>query len=415
MQKSFQVIVIGGGTSGIMVAARLKRLRRDISLAIIEPSEDHYYQPAFSLVGAGTYSKEKTRRSQSSVIPKGVTWIKDRVVRIDPRRNRVITGDHGEAEYDFLVVATGLEYDFSLIPGLEEGLADGTVCSNYVDAETTWKNLQNFRGGRAVFTQPATPIKCGGAPQKAMYLSADYLRKKNLLDETQIIFATPADVIFGVDIIAQTLMEVIARYGIDLRLHHTPVKIDPVKKRVYFKDHTPEEMEKSIIPGGIRTGEGLIEVPFDFLHLAPPQVPPSLIRESGLANESGWLDVDIHSLRHKLYENIFGVGDVADLPTAKTGAAVRKQAPVVTDNILRLIDGKPAANKSYEGYSSCPLVTGYGKMVMAEFNYKNEFTPDPMLKFMGITTSYKEHWRLWILKKYMLPFLYWNQMMKGRM
>lgn|SRR5690625_345735 len=415
MEKSYQVVVIGGGTSGIMVAARLKRFRREVSVAIIEPSEDHYYQPAFSLVGAGTYSKSKTRRDESSVIPRGVTWIRDRVVGIDPHENEVMTSKNGGVKYEILVVATGLQYDFSLIPGLAEGLKTGTVCSNYVDAETTWKNLQNFKGGRAIFTQPATPIKCGGAPQKAMYMSADYLRKKGLLDETLITFATPGTVIFGVDVIAKTLMNVIDRYGIDLRLHHTPVKIDPVNKLIYFKAHGPENGEKSMIPGGVLTEDGLIEVPFDFLHLAPPQVAPPLIRESGLANESGWMDVDIHSLQHKTFENIFGVGDVADLPTAKTGAAVRKQAPVVVANIIRLIDGKPANDSSYEGYSSCPLVTGYGKMVMAEFNYKNEFTPDPMLKFMGITTSYKEHWRLWILKKYILPFLYWNQMMKGKM
>lgn len=415
MEKSYQVVVIGGGTSGIMVAARLKRFRREVSVAIIEPSEDHYYQPAFSLVGAGIYSKSKTRRDESSVIPRGVTWIRDRVVGIDPHENEVMTSKNGGVKYEILVVATGLQYDFSLIPGLAEGLKTGTVCSNYVDAETTWKNLQNFKGGRAIFTQPATPIKCGGAPQKAMYMSADYLRKKGLLDETLITFATPGTVIFGVDVIAKTLMNVIDRYGIDLRLHHTPVKIDPVNKLIYFKEHGPENGEKSMIPGGVLTEDGLIEVPFDFLHLAPPQVAPPLIRESGLANESGWMDVDIHSLQHKTFENIFGVGDVADLPTAKTGAAVRKQAPVVVANIIRLIDGKPANDSSYEGYSSCPLVTGYGKMVMAEFNYKNEFTPDPMLKFMGITTSYKEHWRLWILKKYILPFLYWNQMMKGKM
>src|SRR5690625_3938001 len=177
MEKSYQVVVIGGGTSGIMVAARLKRFRREVSVAIIEPSEDHYYQPAFSLVGAGTYSKSKTRRDESSVIPRGVTWIRDRVVGIDPHENEVMTSKSGGVKYEILVAATGLQYDFSLTPGLAEGLKTGTVCSNYVDAETTWKNLQNFKGGRAMFTHPATPIKCGGAPQKAMYMSADYLRR----------------------------------------------------------------------------------------------------------------------------------------------------------------------------------------------------------------------------------------------
>lgn len=416
MNQYYQVLIIGGGTAGIMVAAQLRKREPGVSVAIVEPSEYHYYQPAFTLVGAGTFAMKNTRRSQAAQIPKGVDWIKDRVVAVYPDEHKVGTQHNGKIGYDFLVVAPGLVHDLSLMEGLEDGLKKVVVCSNYIDPEHTWKTLQQFKGGNAVFTQPATPIKCGGAPQKTMYMAADYFRKKGIADKVNVIFATPGTVIFAVRSVADTLMRVIRRYGVNLKLFHTPVRIDGDKKLVYFKISNPEGKPPGVvdIPGATLTGNNLLEVPFDFLHLAPPQAAPGFIRDSVLSNEAGWLDVDINSLQHKNYPNIFGLGDVAALPTAKTGAAIRKQAPVVVANLTKLIRGQAADNKSYDGYSSCPLVTGYGKMVLAEFNYKNEFTPDPMLKYMLIKDSYKEHWRLWLLKKYILPYLYWNKMMKGK-
>lgn len=419
MEKHFQILIIGGGTGGIMVAAQLKNRQPDLSIAIIEPSEKHYYQPAFTLVGAGTYKMQDTIREEASLIPSGVEWIKDKATMLRPEVNKVETEKYGSIGYDYLIVAAGLVYDFSLIAGLEEALAKGVVCSNYLDPEYTWKCLQDFRGGNAIFTQPTTPIKCGGAPQKIMYLAADYFKRKGLDKKTSVVFATPGSVIFGVKVIAETLMKVIHRYNIHFKPFYAPVKIDPDKKIAYFQNIAPDENKRVVNEGNVLgekiQGQSVIEIPFDFLHLAPPQVAPELVRKSGLCNEAGWLNVDINSLQHKTYPNIFGLGDVAALPTAKTGAAIRKQAPVVVDNILKLLAHKPADNKSYDGYSSCPLVTGYGKMTLAEFNYKNKFTPDPMLKFMLVFNSYKEHWRLWLLKKYMLPYMYWNKMMKGKM
>ncbi len=413
----YRVLIIGGGTAGIMTAAQLKRKRSDLEVAIIEPSEVHWYQPAWTLVGAGTFDMGKTRRSEQSVIPKGVDWIRDKATAVLPGENKVTLASGPTLSYNYLVVATSLVNDCSQIEGLEHALKTGAVCSNYVDPEYTWESLQKLKGGTALFTQPATPIKCGGAPQKAMYLAADYLKRKGLDKKTDIVFLTPGTVIFGVKSVAGTLLEVIDRYHIQVKLFHTPVRIDGDRKLAYFKDNTPADKKSGELPaaGARITEEGLLEIPFDFLHLAPPQKAPDFIAGSELVNAAGWVDVDQHSLQHRRFPNVFSLGDVAALPTAKTGAAVRKQAPVVVDNLLKLLDKAPVDNYSYDGYSSCPLVTGYGKMVLAEFNYQNEFTPDPLLKLMLIFRSYKEHWRLWILKKYGLPFLYWNRMMKGKM
>lgn len=417
MTKKSTIVIIGGGTAGIMLAARFIRKKSHVDITIIEPEDTHWYQPAWTLVGAGAYNKQKTAKPMSSLIPSGVRWVKDFATGFKPEENIVTTQNSGDIPYDYLIVAPGLVMEPSMIEGLEDALGKGVVCSNYTDPEHTWDVIRNFKGGHAVFTQPITPIKCGGAPQKIAYLAADYFRMHNISDKTVVTFATPGSVIFGVKQIADTLMKVIERYNIDFRPFYAPIKIDVHNRQITFKNVNPNENQCVVNESGeqqiINEAPKEITMHYDMLHIAPPQAAPKFVRESVLANPQGWLDVNINTLQHNKYSNIFGLGDVAALPTAKTGAAIRKQVPILMDNILYLMHNHQIGKKIYEGYSSCPLVTGYGKMVLAEFNYKNEFTPDPKLKQMLIMDSSKEDWRLWMLKKYGLPYLYWTKMMKG--
>ena len=412
MTSHYNVLIIGAGTAGLMVASQLKK-KRIGSMAIIDPAETHYYQPAWTLVGAGAYNYKKTARPMKSVIPSGVDWIKEYVAQLNPEANEVITKNDTKITYDFLVVAPGLVYDFSIVEGLEEALNKKVVCSNYTDPEETWNQLQKFKGGTALFTQPSTPIKCGGAPQKIMYLAESHFQKSGIREKTNVIFATNGGVIFGVKKVAETLMNVVKRKDINLRFGHVLKKIDPDNKIAWYAlaDNQSEHNNK---PVKTQEKDGLVGIPFDFLHTAPPSVAPAFVKNSTLANESGWMKVDHKNMQSPDYANIFGLGDVAALPTAKTGAAIRKQVPIVVDNIDNLIKNNKVGTMSYNGYSSCPLVTDYGKMVLAEFDYDNNFTPDPKLKQMLIKDSSKEHWRLWLLKKYMLPYLYWNKMLKGK-
>ena len=417
MNSHYKVLVIGGGTAGIMVAAQLRKAKRDLDIAIVEPADTHYYQPAWTLVGANTFDFDKTARPMQDLIPAGVTWIKDFAASFNPEKNEISTEEGRIITYDFLVLAPGIKIDPSLIEGLSEALDKGNVCSNYTDPKHTWEVLRNFKGGNAIFTQPTTPIKCGGAPQKICYLASDYLKKKGLLNKSNMIMATPGTIIFGVPQIAETLTKVVDRYGIHFKTYYAPVKVDADKNEITFKVMNKEKgdldffLDKNI--KGRREGDDLVVIPYDLLHLAPPQTSPDFIKNSKFANEAGWVSVNIETLQHTEYQNVFGLGDAAGLPTAKTGAAIRKQAPIVVANLLKLMESDSITDMKYNGYSSCPLVTGYGKMVLAEFDYNNNFTPDPELKKMLIFNSDKEHWRLWILKKYMLPYLYWNKMMKG--
>ena len=238
--------------------------------------------------------------------------------------------------------------------------------------------VKNFKGGTALFTQPTTPIKCGGAPQKALYMSEDYFQKSGVRNNTNVVFATNGGVIFGVEPIADTLMKVNARKDINLRFGHQLVKVDGEKQIAWYAigDNESEVNHKDI---QVSKEGDLVGIHFDMLHTAPPSIAPKFLQESGLLNKEGWVDVNINSLQHNTYSNIFSLGDVAALPTAKTGAAVRKQAPIVMENIFHLMKKEAASNNSYNGYSSCPLVTGYGKMLLAEFDYQNNFTPDQRL------------------------------------
>jgi sulfide:quinone oxidoreductase len=434
MSKHFQILVIGGGTAGIMVSSMLKRKDSSLQIGLLDPAKMHYYQPAWTLVGANTYDFDKTGKTMDSLIPNGVEHIKEFADKFDPDNNKLITKNGTEFTYDYLVVAPGLKIAPDLVEGLSEAMDKGVVCSNYTNPNHTWEVLKNFKGGTALFTQPATPIKCGGAPQKIMYLAEEYFKKSGVKDKTDIIFAMPGNVIFAVKKVAKTLMKVIDEKDINVRFYHKLVKVDAKEQIAWYQilkesddgndcvvikakegDVVDKEIQHNYKDVKAVEKEGLIGIHFDMMHLAPPQQAPDFIRNSPLATESGWLSVDVGTMQHKKYTNIFGIGDVCELPTAKTGAAIRKQTPVVVENILHLITKSKLADKTYDGYSSCPLVTGYGKMVLAEFDYSKKFKPDPKLKEfpLMISDSSKQHWRLWILKKYLLPYLYWNKMMKG--
>ncbi len=433
MSKHHQVIVIGGGTAGIMVASQMRKKNPKIDIGLFEPAKTHYYQPAWTLVGANTFSYDKTARSMASVMPSGVEWHKEFVTKMDPANNKIHTKD-GEFTYDYLVVAPGLRMAPELVDGLTEALDKGVVCSNYTDPNHTWNVLKNFKGGTALFTQPTTPIKCGGAPQKIMYLAEDHFVKSGVRKDTKVVFATAGSVIFGVKPVAKTLMEVIDRKDINIRFHHKLVAVDGDKQIAWYELAKDVTAGGCVVMSGENEGKSLDEsiqynykdvkvskdgnrfgIHFDMMHLAPPQASPKFVADSPLATEGGWLSVNDKTMQSTKFDNVFGLGDAAQLPTAKTGAAIRKQAPIVVANVLQMIANNTITSKAYDGYSSCPLVTGYGKMVLAEFDYSKAFTPDPKLKQfpLMISDSSKEHWRLWVLKKYLLPYLYWNKMMKG--
>lgn len=390
-----EIVIVGGGAAGLTAAAKLTKgrfRRRDV--AVIEPSTKHYYQPLWTLVGGGVTPKEHSERPQSAVMPRRSKWIQDAVAEFDPERNQIRTRDGKTIGYDWLIVAAGLQIHWDKIPGLKASLGADGVCSNYSFAtvDSTWEAIRSFRGGNAVFTNPSGAVKCGGAPQKIMYLADDWFRKAGVRDKSQVIYASALPQIFPVDRYRATLEQVIARKQIDCRFRHELVEVRPKSKEAAFKN--------------LDSGD-ISAIRYDLLHVTPPMGPPRFIANSPLADQDGWVDVDKDTLRHTRYANLFALGDCSNLPTSKTAAAIRKQAPVVVDNLLAATQGRPLSAK-YDGYTSCPLVTGYGKLVLAEFDYDKR----PRETFP--VDQSRERYSMWVLKRRLLPILYWHGMLKGR-
>ena len=398
MKTHFQVLFIGGGNAGLSAAAHLLIKNDSLTVGIIEPSEKHYYQPAWTLVGGGVYDIKDTEKNEADFIPKGATWIKEYAQTFQPEQNTVVTREGKTYTYDYLVVCPGIQLNWNEIKGLPEALGKNGVTSNYSFkyAPYTFEVLKNFKGGKIIFHSPNTPVKCGGAPQKIMYLAADYLRKHHLLDKSSVEFWSGGTKIFGVPKYEKTLLKVIERYGIKTHFFQKLVEVDGPGKRAKFLG----------LAEGHKNEETWVD--FDMLHITPPQGPPDFIKNSPLANAAGWVDVDKGTLQHVRYPNIFSLGDASSLPTSKTGAAIRKQTPVMVSNLLAHMAHKPLT-KTYTGYTSCPIVTGYGKLMLAEFDYNNQ----PMETFPFDQS--KERWSMYFLKRQILPRLYWGAIVHGRM
>lgn len=397
---SFDVVIVGGGAGGIAVASSLKARKPNLDIAVIDPADIHYYQPGWTMVGAGVFHPQETAKTMGSLIPKGVHWIKSAVAAFEPKDNAVILDGCRVVGYKRLIVAPGIKLDWNRIEGLVDTLGKNGVTSNYrYDlAPYTWKLVQELKEGKAVFTQPPMPIKCAGAPQKAMYLSGDHWFKNGALKNIDIQFMNAGGVLFGVKDYVPALEKYVAKYDASLNFFHNLISIDGPAKKATFAVAKPE------------TEATTVTVDFDMIHVVPPQVAPDFIRVSPLADAAGWVDVDQSTLRHKTYDNIWSLGDVMNAPNAKTAAAARVQAPVVAENVCADIDGKSAVAQ-YNGYGSCPLTVERGKIVLAEFGYGGALLPS-FPKWINDGT--KPSKLAWWLKETALPPIYWKAMLRGR-
>jgi len=393
------IVIVGGGAAGITTAASLvrKAAGTKLDISLVEPSETHYYQPAFTLVGAGAFKFDHTQRPEAQLIPAHVEWVKERVTGFEPEQNRVKLSSGSTLAYDYLVVCPGLELNWDKIEGAREALGKNGICSNYdpAFAEYTWSSLQNLgAGATALFTQAPLPFKCPGAPQKIAYLAAHHLQRKGILKQCKLHFLTHAPSMFGVAFFAKELVKVAARWGIHTHFQHNLVAVDWKTNTATFD-----------IVGGDKQGQKA-SMKFDLLHMTPPQSPPAAVKTSALANAAGFVDVNQNTMQHVKFPNVFSLGDACSTPNSKTAAAVRKQAPVVVRNLLTLIRGGQL-EPGYDGYASCPLTTAFGKVIMAEFIYGGKVTPtfplDPR----------QERWVNWWIKATGLPFFYWHYMLKG--
>ena len=393
---SQRLLVIGGGSAGIGVIASIRKRIKNLSITLIEPRQQHFYQPAWTLVGGGLFDIEKTHRPMQQVIPKDVTWVKDSVIQVSPTEQFVETASGERIPYDYLIVACGLVLRWDKIAGLEETLGRNGVTSNYhFDlASYTWELVKNLKQGKAIFCQPPMPIKCAGAPQKALYLSCDYWQQQECLNNINVDFCLAGQAVFGVPEFVPHLKAYLAKYKAKINYGYNLIRVDGEQKLATFavvnKDNEMDE----------------IVIPFDMLHVVPPQAPPIFIANSELGDENGWCDVDKFTLQHKRWSTIFSLGDCCSTPNSKTIAAARKQVVVVAENLVNILRQKEL-NSHYDGYGSCPLTVERGKVVLAEFGYDNKLLPTFPLDLTRPSRI------AWWLKAWFLPHFYWSGMLRG--
>lgn len=394
MSTMKNVLVVGAGAAGLNVAGRLRRLAPHLAVTLLDPADYHYYQPLWTFVGAGVYPREHSQRPMRDLIPAGVHWMKDAAEQFLPEENTVVTRQGQRVTYDALVVAPGLQINWHLIPGLKESLGRNGVCSNYSfeSVSATWAQLEAFKGGRALFTIPSTPIKCAGAPLKIMFLAEDHFRRTGIRQQCEVTYMSAGTAIFRAPRYAAELVKIAAARDINVQYKRELMALKPESHEAVFKD--------------LDTNAELIEK-YDFIHVTPPMGALDVMKQSPLVDAGGWVEVDKSTLQHVRYGNVFALGDGSSLPTSKTAAAIRAQGPVLVANLLVTLKGEKPTTV-YDGYTSCPLITRYGRLMLAEFDYQLE--PSETFPFDQARERRSMYW----LKKYVMPLIYWRGLVRGR-
>lgn len=421
-----KIVIVGGGAAGCSMASLLAKKISNPNLTIIEPNEQSVlYQPGQSLIGGGVWKKEDILDDSADYFPSEAKWLKESVVEFDPDNKKVITDKTGVIPYDVLVVTTGLQLNYDAIEGLSKDMigTNGIASIYFPDgAVKTWELMQDFiakaKNGKkvsGVFTHPNTPIKCGGAPKKIMYLTHARLVEAGARANTELTFYPNGGKMFGVPEYHEAIVKQFQARDMKWKYKHNLIAVDAKNKVATFEHHylVKGEWDEDIEEYDMIPQVEKVEVPFDFLHVTPPMSAPDVVKKSplawqrGTAAKGGWIEVEKETLQHTRYPDVFALGDVAGIPMGKTGGSVRKQYAVAAQNILDHLAGK-APSEKYGGYTVCPLITGLGTVMLAEFDWSGKPTPSFPLD------PTKERWIWWILKVYLLKPMYFYGMLKGR-
>jgi sulfide:quinone oxidoreductase len=402
VKTTARIAILGAGAAGAAIANRLTERLDGADITLIDGRPEHWYQPGFTLIAAGLKPAGYSVSGTTDWLPKGAKLVAEYAAEIDPEANRIVTASGTVVPYDYLIVATGLTLDWGAIDGFSLDMVGqngiGAVYAGPDYAAKTWAEMDRFTstGGQALFTRPATEMKCAGAPLKYAFLTDDYARKKGNRGKVEITYAANNKTLFGVPIVAEKVRMLFDDRGIDVVHDHVMKAIDPARKRVTFT-----------------TPDGDAELPYDFINVIPPQRAPDVIRNSPLPwadkwTDQGWVEADMKTMRHPRYANVFALGDVAGVPKGKTAASVKWQVPVVEDHLVAMIEGKEGTAE-YDGYTSCPLITRVGRAMLVEFDYHNNLVPS----FPGLIAPLEELWISWLMKEVALKATY-NAMLRGK-
>ena len=421
------VVIIGAGAAGLSVAVRLSKRLRNAKITLIDPAERQYYQPGFTLIAAGVYQPDEVFKLQKDLIPraKGVKWIKKAVVALDPDKKKVSLAGGESVDYDFLVLTPGIQMRWEEIQGISfKTLGTGNAHSIYAfeGAQRTRDAMAAFskKGGVGIFTDTYTKHKCGGAPKKVCLLTEHQFRKNKTREKATFKYFTGSKDLYDVPFFTPRLKEIYKERNIPFTVKTRLTAVDTAAKKAYFEKTEKVVREvKNPQTGKIEKVESSRKVKFteeyDFLHFAPPQGTPDFVRKSGLGwregklARDGWVEVDKYTLVHRVYPNVISLGDAAGIPTSKTSAAARIQIPIAVENLCALMEGK-APTAKYNGYAACPIVTDYGHVLLAEFDYDKK----PCISFpFSLLDMSMEQRAAWWLKVYVLKPLFFYGMLNG--
>ena len=407
-----RIVIIGAGAGGTALVNRLVERLDGAQITIVDARAEHLYQPGLSLVAAGLKPASYTVSQTADWLPSGITLVAENAAAIDPVAKTVATTGGQSLAYDFLIVAPGLVLDHDAIPGFSLDMVGqngiGALYAGPDYAAKTWDAARQFteEGGVAVMTRPATEMKCAGAPLKHAFLVEDIASRTVGAGKFEVHYTAPQTALFGVPIVAEKVRMLFGQRGIQTHMSHKLLSIEPGQKRAIFEKTEIDAATKAEV-------KSTVEMPYDYLHVIPPQRAPEVIRQSGLSwadkwTDQGWVEVDQKTLRHLRYPEIFALGDVAGVPKGKTAASVKWQVPVVEDHLIAAIEGREGT-EVYDGYTSCPLITRVGRAMLVEFDYNNNLVPS----FPGMIAPLEELWISWLMKEVALKATY-NAMLRGK-
>ncbi|KAI6300352.1 hypothetical protein MCOR33_003926 [Pyricularia grisea] len=405
--RSHKVVVVGGGTGGICASHQLLRSGRfaQDDIAVVDPASHHHYQPGWTLVGGGLKTAEELEKPMKELVDPKFKFYNNGVKSLNPEENSVTLESGDKVSYEHLILAPGIKIEYASIKGLAEALADkSSLVSTIYGRDTVPKvfsTIQSLKQGTAIFTQPVGVVKCAGAPQKIMWMALDHWKRAGLYDASNpsaspinISFATGLPVMFGVPKYAATLERLRKERGVEGLFQHDLVEVN----------------SGNVATFALPEGKGTVTKKFDLMHVVPKMGPHAFVKSSALVDATGFIDVDQATTRSKRFGNVWAIGDATNLPTAKTAAAITAQSPVLVGNLLRVMDGKDGGELTYDGYTSCPLITSYDKVLLAEFKYGGQ----PKETFGKLVDQSEPNRAFFHLKKDFFPWVYQNYMVKGK-
>jgi sulfide:quinone oxidoreductase len=391
------IVIAGAGAAGLALANQLVRRLDGARITLIDPRREHWYQPGFTLVGAGLKDAAYPVSTTAEWVPPGATLIEASVAEVDPEARRVTTSAGQVIDYDYLMATTGCVLDFDSIDGFDRSLIGrngmAALYAGPQEAAASARLQDAFvaKGGVGLFFRPETEMKCAGAPLKYAFLTDDRLRRSGRREDSELIYVAPQASLFGVPIVAEKVRMLFGDRGIETRFGRTLTAIDPERRVATF----------ALADGGTE------DIAYDFTNVIPPMRVCSPFRQSSLAWQEGpwahdgWIEVDKHTMRHRRYPDVFAVGDAAGVPKGKTAASVKWQTPVAVDQLVAEIAGTEST-ASYNGYTSCPLITRIGRAMLVEFDYDNNLVPS----FPGVIAPLEELWITWLMKEIALKPTY---------